>query len=43
MVLAIEPRIVVDDRYAIGLEDMVLVREADGESLNSFEKASLDL
>ncbi len=43
MVLAIEPRVVVDGQYVIGVEDMVLITESGGETLTRFEKASLDL
>jgi Xaa-Pro aminopeptidase len=38
MVLAIEPRIAVEERYLMGVEDMVLVTDHGGEALTRFEK-----
>jgi Xaa-Pro aminopeptidase len=43
MVLAIEPRVVENDIYAIGVEDMVLVTDSGGESLTNFDIDSLYL
>jgi len=38
MVLAIEPRISIQDIYIMGSEDMVLVTDAGGEPLTKYEK-----
>jgi Xaa-Pro aminopeptidase len=38
MVLAIEPRIAVEHRYLMGVEDMVLVTDSGGEALTRYEK-----
>jgi Xaa-Pro aminopeptidase len=43
MVLAVEPRVVIDDAYMFGVEDAVLVTDSGGESLNSFEKEPLEI
>jgi Xaa-Pro aminopeptidase len=43
MVLAIEPRLAVDGMYLVGVEDMVLVGESGGVSLNSFEKEPFEI
>lgn len=38
MVLAIEPRLALGEMYVVGVEDMVVVTESGGVSLNRFEK-----
>ena len=43
MVLAIEPRVVENGIFAIGLEDMVLVTKSGGERLTKFDSTSLYL
>jgi Xaa-Pro aminopeptidase len=39
MILAIEPRIAVEHRYLMGVEDMVLVTDSGAEALTRYEKA----
>ena len=43
MVLAIEPRLALDGASLVGVEDMVVVTESGGVSLNRFEKEPLEL
>ncbi|MFC2043134.1 M24 family metallopeptidase [Chloroflexota bacterium] len=43
MVLAIEPRIAIDETYILGLEDMVLITEDGGVPLTQFEKQPLEI
>jgi Xaa-Pro aminopeptidase len=43
MVLAVEPRLALDEMYLVGVEDMVVVTEAGGVSLNRFEKEPLEI
>lgn len=43
MVLAIEPRLALDDMYLLGNEDMVLVTEDGGRALTQFPKTPLEL
>lgn len=43
MVLAIEPRLALGETYLVGVEDMVVVTESGGVSLNRFEKEPLGL
>lgn len=43
MILAIEPRIAINDTYILGLEDMVLITEEGGVSLTQFEKQPLEI
>ena len=43
MVLAIEPRLALGEMYLVGVEDMGLVTDAGGVSLNKFEKEPLEL
>lgn len=43
MVLAIEPRVVVNDIYTLGIEEMVLITPDGGESLTQFERTPLGL
>jgi len=43
MVLAIEPRIVTDDGYLVGNENMVLVENSGGTILNKFPMTPLEL
>jgi len=43
MVLAIEPRLALDEMYLVGVEDMVVVTESGGVSLNRFEKEPLEI
>ena len=38
MILAIEPRIAVEDHYLMGVEDMVLVTDHGGEALTKYER-----
>jgi Xaa-Pro aminopeptidase len=38
MVLAIEPRIAIGDKYLMGVEDMVLVTDHGGVALTKYEK-----
>lgn len=43
MVLAIEPRLALGEMYLLGVEDMVVVTETGGVSLNRFEKEPLEI
>ncbi len=43
MVLAIEPRVVIDDIYVLGIEEMVLITPNGGVSLTQFERTPLEL
>jgi Xaa-Pro aminopeptidase len=43
MVLAIEPRLALDETALVGVEDMVVVTESGGRSLNRFEKEPLEM
>ncbi len=43
MVLAIEPRVVLDDIYVLGIEEMVLVTPDGGMSLTQFERNPLEI
>jgi Xaa-Pro aminopeptidase len=43
MVLAIEPRLALGEMNLLGVEDMVLVTETGGVSLNRFEKEPLEI
>jgi Xaa-Pro aminopeptidase len=43
MVLAIEPRLALGEMYLLGVEDMVIVTETGGVSLNRFEKEPLEI
>lgn len=43
MVLAIEPRVIVDEIYVLGIEEMVLVTPDGGVSLTQFERTPLEL
>jgi Xaa-Pro aminopeptidase len=43
MVLCIEPRIAVDDRWLLGNEDMVVVTAQGGRPLTRFPKEPLEL
>jgi Xaa-Pro aminopeptidase len=43
MVLAIEPRLSIDDRYLMGIEDMVLVTETGGEALTHYPFDNLEI
>ncbi len=43
MVLAIEPRLALDDMYLVGNEDMVWVTEDGGKPLTAFPKTPLEL
>lgn len=43
MLLAIEPRIAIDDMYLLGNEDMVLVTEEGGKPLTAFARTPLEL
>ncbi len=43
MVLAIEPRVVSNGIYAMGIEEMVLITPNGGESLTQFERTPLEL
>jgi len=43
MVLAIEPRVVLNDIYTLGIEEMVLITPDGGESLTQFERTPLGL
>jgi Xaa-Pro aminopeptidase len=42
-VLVIEPRLALGEMNLLGVEDMVLVTETGGVSLNRFEKESLEI
>ena len=43
MVLAIEPRVAIQDRWVFGNEDMTLITEDGGVSLHKFPKTPLEL
>lgn len=43
MVLAIEPRLALGEMYLVGVEDLVVVTESGGVSLNRFEKEPLEV
>ena len=43
MVLAVEPRLALGDHYLLGVEDMVVVTESGGVSLNGFEKEPFEI
>ena len=43
MVLALEPRLALGGQYLLGVEDMVVVTESGGVSLNGFEKEPFEL
>lgn len=43
MVLAVEPRLALGEMYLVGVEDMVVVTESGGVSLNRFEKEPFEL
>ena len=43
MVLCIEPRIAVDDRWLLGNEDMVVVTPQGGQALTHFPKEPLEI
>jgi Xaa-Pro aminopeptidase len=43
MVLAIEPRLALGEMYLVGVEDLVLVTESGGVSLNHFAKEPLEV
>ena len=43
MVLAVEPRLALGDHDLLGVEDMVVVTESGGVSLNGFEKEPFEI
>jgi len=43
MILAIEPRLAIDNRFLVGNEDMVQVTPAGGVSLTTFDRNNVEL